>query len=59
VGVEVKAGASPGAGDFAGLKALKDILGDKFVRGVVLHLGNVAVPFGPDLFALPVSALAF
>ena len=57
VGVEVKASASPAAGDFRGLKALQAEYPERFHRGVVLHLGEQAVPFGDRLHALPVSAL--
>ena len=57
VGVEVKASASPTAGDFRGLKALQAEYPERFHRGFVLHLGERAVPFGERLHALPVSSL--
>lgn len=57
VGIEVKAGASVSGGDFKGLRALAEAAGARFKRGVVLHAGHAAVPFGENLFALPVSAL--
>lgn len=57
VGVEVRATATPGAGDFAGLRALQALTDERFVRGVVLHLGDAALPFGDRLEALPVSSL--
>lgn len=57
VGVEVKAGATVGADDFRHLAALRDELGDRFVRGVVLHLGERALPFGDRLASWPISAL--
>ncbi len=56
-GVEVKAAASVTAKDFVGLKALQAELGQRFARGVVLYLGDSAVPFGEKLWALPVTAL--
>ena len=56
VGVEVKAG-QVSSGDFRGLRALAAALGKRFVRGVVLNLGSDTVPFGKDLFALPLNAL--
>lgn len=56
IGVEVKAGGVD-AGDFKGLKALAEALGKRFVRGVVLYLGNETVPFGANLHALPLQAL--
>ena len=57
VGVEVKAASSVSASDFRHLKALREALGDRFIRGVVLHTGSESVPFSSDLLALPVSAL--
>lgn len=57
VGLEVKAASTIGPPDFRGLQALAAVAGDRFVRGVVLHVGQGAVPFGPNLHALPVSAL--
>lgn len=56
-GVEVKASATVGANDFAGLRVLEEALGDHFVRGVVLYRGLVAVPFGERLAAWPIEAL--
>jgi len=56
-GVEVKASAQVGAADFRGLRTLAERSGDRFVRGVVLHLGLATVPFGPKLMAMPVSSL--
>jgi len=56
-GVEVKAAATVGAADLKGLTALREIAGKRFHRGVVLYTGREALPFGPDLWALPVSAL--
>lgn len=57
VGVEVKAGATLSADDFKGLKALAELAGDRFHRGVVLYAGSDAVPFGPRLHAMPLAAL--
>ncbi|MGH2626012.1 MAG: ATP-binding protein, partial [Anaerolineales bacterium] len=57
VGIEVKASTSVQPRDFKGLEWLRDGLGDRFVRGVVLYSGEQAVPFGDRLWALPVDAL--
>lgn len=56
-GVEVKAGASVSGSDFKGLRALREITGDRFRRGVILYAGAEAVAFGKDLFALPIAHL--
>ncbi|MHB1325892.1 MAG: ATP-binding protein [Thermoleophilia bacterium] len=57
VGIEVKASASVGKKDFAGLESLAEIAGRKFVRGVVLYMGDVTLPFDNRLSAMPISAL--
>lgn len=57
VGIEVKAGASVAAQDLKGLRAFAEIAGKRFHRGIILYTGAESVPFGKDLFALPVNAL--
>jgi predicted AAA+ superfamily ATPase len=57
VGVEVRATATPGQADFSGLRALQEIAGKRFVRGLVLHLGEATLPFGKYLQAAPVASL--
>lgn len=54
-GLEIKAAASVTGRDFKGLQHLKDTEPDRFVRGIVLYCGRELVPFGRDLFAVPVS----
>ena len=56
-GVEVKASASVKPSDFAGLKQLRDKLGDRFVGGVVLHSGVETTPASSKLAAVPIDAL--
>jgi predicted AAA+ superfamily ATPase len=56
-GVEVKAAASVGQGDFRGLRKLREIAGNRFVAGVVLYDGTVTGKFGDGLFAVPVRRL--
>lgn len=57
VGVEVKAASTVGASDVAGLRHLADVLGDRFVRGVVLYRGDATVPFGERIAAWPLTSL--
>ena len=57
VGIEVKSSARVTASDLNGLRDLAETAGDRFLRGIVLYLGEQAVPFGPDLHALPVASL--
>lgn len=57
VAVEVKATAALGADDFGGLRTLASIAGRRFKRGVLLYLGDQALPFGRNLYAFPISSL--
>lgn len=57
VGIEVKAGASPDAADFAGLRYLRDKLGARFKAGALIYTGSRTLPFGDRLAAVPVSGL--
>jgi predicted AAA+ superfamily ATPase len=57
VGVEVKAAATVGSSDFAGLQRLAAACGRRFALGLVLHDHDKVVPFGKQLFAVPISAL--
>jgi uncharacterized protein len=45
VGVEVRSAQTVTAEDFKGLKALAELAGRRFHRGLVLYLGRQAVPF--------------
>jgi hypothetical protein len=55
--IEVKASRNPRAADFATIDLLRERLGDRFVHGVLLHLGPDVLSFGERRTALPVSAL--
>jgi predicted AAA+ superfamily ATPase len=55
MGIEVKASATVDASAFKGLRHLQDTEGDSFQRGVVLYAGREVVPFGPQLWAVPLS----
>lgn len=55
--IEVKAARSIQEKDFRGLRALEELAGDRLIRGVLLYTGDVAVPFGKNLHALPINAL--
>ena len=55
--VEVKAGATVTASDFAALQTLREQLGARFRCGAVLYLGDRIVPFGDRLWLMPLPAL--
>jgi predicted AAA+ superfamily ATPase len=57
LGIEVKLGDSLQERDFGGLKLLREAVGKKFKRGVIIYTGNETVPWGENLWALPVSCL--
>ncbi|MBI4936655.1 MAG: ATP-binding protein [Nitrosomonadales bacterium] len=54
-GIEVKASHSVGSKDFNGMRHLKETEPQLFQRGIVLYSGREIVPFGADLFAVPLS----
>lgn len=56
-GVEVKASSTVSVGDVKHLQSLRDKLGDRFVAGVVLYLGDRVIPLGDRLWAHPVPIL--
>ncbi len=57
VGIEVKAGATLSPNDLKGLRALAQIAGKRFHRGIVLYTGQDAIPFGSSIHALPLGAI--
>ena len=57
VGVEVKSSSTPRVEHARHVALLRDRLGDKFIMGVVLHLGNAVLPLGERIWAVPVPAL--
>jgi len=57
VGIEIKATQSPTSSDFRGLRAMRDGVPDRFVRGVLLYGGSETIAFGPNLHAVPIAAL--
>ncbi|MCK9296566.1 MAG: ATP-binding protein [Desulfobulbaceae bacterium] len=56
-GVEVKAAATVTSDDFKGLRKLQDAVQERFAAGVVLYDGGSVVPFGSNLYAVPISCL--
>ncbi len=56
-GIEIKASSTVAPIDVKHLLNLQDKLGDRFIAGVVLYLGDRVVTMGKRIWALPVSAL--
>ena len=57
VGIEVKNRDNVNKKDFEGLNFLKSKTENDFICGVVLYNGKVIVPFGENLWAIPISTL--
>ena len=57
IGIEVKLNSSPNTNDFNGLKLLKEAVKNRFKLGIVIYTGKELVPFGKDLWAVPVCYL--
>jgi predicted AAA+ superfamily ATPase len=57
MGIEVKAAATVQVSDFKGLRRLQDQCGDSFLTGIVLYDGDMALPFGERLWAIPLQWL--
>lgn len=57
IGIEVKAASTISRKDFKGLLTFKEITKEKFSRGIVLYTGDTLIPFGENLWAVPLQAL--
>jgi len=57
VGIEVKAASTVREEDLKGLRYFRDLVGTRFKRGLVLYTGSESVPFGDDLYAVPIGRL--
>ena len=57
VGIEVKSTSKVSSRDFRHLEVLKRDINEKFKCGIVIHPGKNAVPFGDQLYALPLASL--
>ena len=57
VGIEVKASATVSSRDFKGLRVFAEAVGTRFQRGIVLYTGTESLPFGSNLYALPIQTL--
>ncbi len=57
VGLEVKASSTVSNADGRWLATMRDRLGRQFVRGMILHTGPTAAPFGDRITAAPLDVL--
>jgi predicted AAA+ superfamily ATPase len=57
IGIEVKLSGSVSSGDIASLLLLREALGDKFKKGIVLYTGSELVSLARDIWAVPAPFL--
>lgn len=57
VGIEIKATKSIGKRDARSLSMLSDALGDRFIRGIILHAGSTTAPCGHRVTAMPIESM--
>ena len=57
VAIDVKAAKSVDETDFRHIRYIRDRLGERFISGIVMHLGTRPLAFGEKLSTLPISAL--
>ena len=58
LGIEVKAGSDVGKSDFKNLVWFRDnVAKDKAFTGIVLYAGDTTLPFGKNLYAVPLGAI--
>lgn len=57
VAIEVKAGSTVRSEDTRHLRHLRDLLGDRFHRGIILYTGNRTIRYGDRIECLPIDAL--
>ncbi len=56
IGIEVKSSSTVRFDDFKALKWFKENT-SQFLRGIVLYRGQEMIPFGGDLYAVPIDAM--
>jgi predicted AAA+ superfamily ATPase len=57
IGIEIKATATPAVADARHLAWMRDELGDRFVRGVLLHTGPRVISLGDRIVAAPIATI--
>jgi predicted AAA+ superfamily ATPase len=57
LGIEVKASTTVSAEDFRHLRAVGEWLGARWAGGILLYTGTTLLPFGEQLWAMPISCL--
>ena len=55
--IEIKSSESLSNNDFKGLRKFKEMVGSKFLQGILLYAGSTHLPFWrADMTALPITS---
>jgi len=57
VGIEIKSKASIDAKDIKGLLTLAEVSNKHFYKGIIFYTGKNIIPYGKNIFALPIDAI--
>jgi len=57
MGIEVKLDGTINERDVANMSALKETVGDRFVKGIIIYTGNELIQVGGKIWAVPVNYL--
>jgi predicted AAA+ superfamily ATPase len=57
VGIEVKLDGTINEKDWANMNVLRETLGDKFLKGIIIYTGTDLTQVGRDIWAVPVNYL--
>jgi predicted AAA+ superfamily ATPase len=57
IAIEIKASNTVNAHDFKGIKFLQEKVPHRLIKGIVLYSGSQMVPFGNNLYAVPIPYL--
>jgi predicted AAA+ superfamily ATPase len=55
--VETKLSATPRPGMASEIRSLRKDMGDKVASGYIIHPGDIRLPLGPDVVALPFAEM--
>ena len=57
VAIEIKASSNVKPDDFKAIKNLQNQIKDNLIKGIVLYMGDQIIPFGQNIYAMPINSL--
>jgi predicted AAA+ superfamily ATPase len=57
IALEVKAALTVSRKDFSGLRYLSELLGERFICGIVLNTGSESQQYGDNIYSAPIGSL--